>query len=115
MTIEGDSYFDLPLNDDARTPSSLITPMTFMNASSVKTPESQISAERSVEPPAEESASVAEQPGSGGDVILLVEDNAINMRVRLPTAHPISDSRNLTIEHAITVGKTCADHFFSSY
>jgi hypothetical protein len=57
-----------------------------MDASSVKTPETIRPADRSVEQPSEESTSDAEQ--LTGDVILLVEDNAINMRVRLPPANP---------------------------
>ena len=83
MTIEGDSYFDLPPNDESRT-SSLITPTTFMDASSAKTPEAHMPTDRSDETPADESASGTQTPGE--DVILLVEDNAINMRVRLPSA-----------------------------
>lgn len=90
MTIEGDSYFDLPRNDESRT-SSLITPTTFMDASSAKTPEAYMPTDRSDEKPADESASGSQS--LGGDVILLVEDNAINMRVRLPTAGLDSQSR----------------------
>jgi hypothetical protein len=51
-----------------------------MDASSVKTPESVKATDRSVEQPAEESGSDAQQ--LAGDKVLLVEDNAINMRVR---------------------------------
>lgn len=82
MTIEGDSYFDLPRDSESRDPSSLITPTSFMNASSEKTPEAQTSIDHSAETPAEDTASDAEQ--LTGDVVLLVEDNAINMRVRSP-------------------------------
>lgn len=54
-----------------------------MDASSVKTPEAQMPTDRSTETPAEQSASGSKQ--LIGDVVLLVEDNGINMRVRLST------------------------------
>jgi hypothetical protein len=50
-----------------------------MDASSVKTPESQEPADNLVETAGEGSASFPRKPT--GDVVLLVEDNAINMRV----------------------------------
>lgn len=81
ITIEGGSYFDLPQDPKLRAQSSLITPTSFMDASSIKTPEAYMPTDRSAERPAEESTSDTEQPG--GDVVLLVEDNAINMRVRI--------------------------------
>jgi hypothetical protein len=88
-TIEGNSYFDLPRSQDPRTPSSLITPTSFMDASSVKTPETLRQAESPVENPAGESTtSDTKQPA--GDTILLVEDNAINMRVRHSPLSPVT-------------------------
>lgn len=66
------SYFDLPIvgeTQHARKPSNVISPISFMDASSQKTPE--MAAE----------TSTAEDDHLGEDHILLVEDNAINMRV----------------------------------
>lgn len=74
-----------------------------MDASSVKTPEAHMPIDRPAEQPAEEQTPHAEQPS--GDVILLVEDNAINMRVRLllpgSQTHPLNDR----VEH-ICCGQT---------
>lgn len=103
MTIEGESYFDLPRDPESRAPSSLITPTSFMDASSVKTPEAQMSIERSADVPAEESASNDQH--LVGDVVLLVEDNGINMRVRILTgdSHSMAPQRRLLnkrVEHS---------------
>lgn len=66
------SYFELPRvgeHQRSRKSNDLITPVSFMDASAVKTPEI----------PTETQRTAAGQ--SLGDTILLVEDNAINMRV----------------------------------
>lgn len=81
--IEGSSYFDLPRSAESCTPNSVISPKSFMNASSAKTPEMSLPVGRKAETPAEQPASNDDQRGG---VILLVEDNAINMRVSLPVA-----------------------------
>jgi hypothetical protein len=85
LTIEGNSYFDLPRNEDTRTPNSVITPTTFMNASEAKTPEPLSAIGRHIEHSEEQSA--PNEDSRVGNVILLVEDNSINMRVRLPVAN----------------------------
>lgn len=77
------SYFDIRPDGAARSPNSLITPVSFIQASTAESPptasavDSQIDA--SVEQP------VSDVGRSRADTILLVEDNAINMRVRTPT------------------------------
>jgi hypothetical protein len=92
MMIEGEipenklgdeSYFELARETESDVPNSLITPMTFMNVSSAKTPELVIRHDKS---PAEKAELGAEQHVR--DVILLVEDNAINMRVGIPLSVP---------------------------
>lgn len=82
-----------------------------MDASSVKTPESQKPADDTTEAQAEEPASDAKQPT--GDVILLVEDNAINMRVRHSRSNPTfechEDISCQTCSSTTAIGKTCTD------
>jgi len=95
-TIESTSYFDLPTNDATHTPSSLITPTSFMDASSVKTPETIKPTDRSTETLEEDLTPGAKQ--LVGDVILLVEDNAINMRVRLSAAISTPDFAQPSLE-----------------
>jgi hypothetical protein len=53
-----------------------------MDASSVKTPDAYNLPDRSVETPVAELGSDAQE--LTGNMVLLVEDNAINMRVRQP-------------------------------
>jgi hypothetical protein len=57
-----------------------------MIAASAKTPDALSSLSRRVAPLVAQSAASTDDQG-GGDVILLVEDNTINMRVRLPSAN----------------------------
>jgi hypothetical protein len=56
-----------------------------MDASSVQTPEALAPPDRSAEQSAEESEPDEKQPSR--DTVLLVEDNAINMRVRRPATN----------------------------
>ena len=116
LTIEGNSYFDLPRNEHTQTPSSLITPVTFMDASSAKTPESQKPADETAETPEIEPASGAKQPI--GDVILLVEDNAINMRVRHSTSNPTFECHEAlscqTCSSTTAIGETFTDRILTS-
>jgi hypothetical protein len=110
MTIEGDSYFDLPRDPDSRDPSSLITLTSFMNASSEKTPEAQTTIDRSAEMPVVDTASEDKQ--LTGDVVLLVEDNAINMRVSFPQRTQLQFRE--AVSCTIAISKTCTDSFLTS-
>ena len=86
-----------------------------MDAASVKTPETQKLADDTTEKPAEEPASNAKQ--LTGDVILLVEDNAINMRVSLHRT-PLPGCNEAisctTCWSTIVTGKTYTDLILTS-
>lgn len=75
------SYFDLPRDRVARSPNSLITPVSFIQASSADSPEVASAVDGQVDASAEQPAPDAGH--STADTLLLVEDNAINMRVRI--------------------------------
>lgn len=80
---EPQSYFELPREGRPRSPSSLITPISFMNASTTS-PETPSSSGQNGEKAAEQRSSGSER--HSGNMVLLVEDNVINMRVSLPVA-----------------------------
>jgi len=74
-----ESYFELPHGGAASNRSSLITPLSFMQASVADSPDAIAVGERRTD-------AGVEQPSPNADLvrrelILLVEDNAINMRV----------------------------------
>lgn len=77
---EPTSYFELPRDGRRRSPSSLITPISFMNAST-KSPGTPSSSNQHSDISVERRPSGSER--HGGDTVLLVEDNVINMRVSL--------------------------------
>lgn len=74
------SYFEIPRDHHARATSSVMTPVSFMEASTQRTPDSTVQ----VAVQEDEAVSGADEADRQGDTTLLVEDNAINMRVSPP-------------------------------
>jgi hypothetical protein len=99
-----DSYFELQHQSEARSPNSLITPISFMDASLADSPKGPAASDRDINAFVEHPASNADCVR--GDKILLVEDNAFNMRVSLshfgwrPTSAATSVPVYLDSEHA---------------
>lgn len=94
-----ESYFELPRDGEASKRNSLITPMSFMHASLADSPDGPVAVDDVQDVPAEQPASNADPVRR--DLILLVEDNSLNMRVSShhvtrPTLLPDCTSRPTT-------------------
>jgi hypothetical protein len=76
-----ESYFELPRDGKAAKRSSLLTPMAFMQASLADVPDGPVSVDSQQDASAEQPASNPDRVRR--DLILLVEDNSLNMRVSL--------------------------------
>jgi hypothetical protein len=74
-----ESYFELPRGGKASNRGSLITPLSFMHASLADSPDASTVLGRQVDASSEQPSPSADR--ARRDLILLVEDNAINMRV----------------------------------
>jgi hypothetical protein len=74
-----ESYFELPRGGKRSNRGSLITPLSFMHASLAESPDASAVLERRIDASSEQPSPSADQVRR--DLILLVEDNAINMRV----------------------------------
>lgn len=96
-----ESYFELPCGKTASNWGSLITPLSFMHASLADSPDAPAVVDRQTDSSAEQPSPNADRVRRG--LILLVEDNAINMRVSPHLfgcdSHVLRSGKNLSGKH----------------
>ena len=116
-----ESYFELPRDGKAAKRSSLPTPMSFMQASLADVLDGPASVDSQQDASAEQPASNPDRVRR--DLILLVEDNSLNMRVSLhiccdshvlqPWPSNILDDRNRPFDPAIRLYRPTNHHRFA--